>query len=75
MLQSVKTGEIAFDYTFKMPVFPYFAANPQVAEIFDNAMTSFSSIIAPAVAAAYDFSGVKTIADIAAVMDFCFPMF
>jgi hypothetical protein len=64
MLQSVKTGEIVFDFTFGMPVFPYFAANPQVAEIFDNAMTSFSSIIAPAVAAAYDFSGVKTIADI-----------
>jgi hypothetical protein len=64
MLQSVKTGEIAFNYTFGMPVFPYFAANPHVAEIFDNAMTSFSSIIAPAVAAAYDFSGAKTIADI-----------
>ena len=27
MLQSVKTGEIAFDYTFGMPVFPYFAQN------------------------------------------------
>ncbi|HEX9928348.1 MAG TPA: methyltransferase [Pyrinomonadaceae bacterium] len=64
MLQSVKTGEIAFEYTFGMPVFPYFAANPQVAEIFDNAMTSFSSVIAPAVAATYDFSGAKTIADI-----------
>jgi hypothetical protein len=64
MLQSVKTGEIAFEHTFGMPVFPYFAANPQVAEIFDNAMTSFSSVIAPAVAETYDFSDAKTIADI-----------
>lgn len=64
MLQSVKTGEIAFDYTFGMPVFPYFAEHPQVAEDFDNAMTSFSASIAKAVAATYDFSEAQTIADI-----------
>jgi ubiquinone/menaquinone biosynthesis C-methylase UbiE len=64
MLQSVKTGEIAFNYTFGMPVFPYFAAHPEVAEIFDNAMTSFSTPIAKAVAATYDFSGAEKIADI-----------
>src|SRR5262245_9385456 len=28
LLQSVKTGDIAFEYTFGMPVFPYYAANP-----------------------------------------------
>ncbi len=64
MLQSVKTGEIAFKHTFGMPVFPYFAQNPEAAEVFDNAMTSFSHTIANAVAATYDFSGAKTIADI-----------
>ena len=64
MLQSVKTGETAFDYTFGMPVFPYFAQNPEAAEIFDNAMTSFSAPIANAVVASYDFYGAKTIADI-----------
>jgi hypothetical protein len=65
MLHSVKTGEIAFDHTFGMPVFPYFAANPEVAEIFDNAMTSFSGPIAEAVVATYDFADAGTIADIA----------
>ncbi|CAN5704654.1 methyltransferase [soil metagenome] len=64
MLQSVKTGEIAFNYTFGMPVFPYFAKHPEVAEVFDNAMTSFSISIAKAVAAAYDFSKAERIADI-----------
>jgi hypothetical protein len=64
MLQSVKTGEIAFDYTFGMPVFPYFAENPQAAEVFDNAMTSFGLTIAKAVADTYDFSEAETIADI-----------
>jgi hypothetical protein len=64
MLQSVKTGEIAFNYTFGMPVFPYFSQNPEAAEIFDNAMTSFSSPVANAVVATYDFSSAQTIADI-----------
>jgi hypothetical protein len=64
LFHTVKTGETAFEYTFGMPVFPYFAQNPEAAEIFDNAMTSFSSGIANAVAATYDFSEAKTIADI-----------
>lgn len=64
LLHSVKTGETAFDHTFGMPVFPYFAENPAVAEIFDNAMTSFSAPVAQAVAAVYDFSDAATIADI-----------
>lgn len=64
LLQSVKTGEFAFNYTFGMPVFPYFEQNPEVAEIFDNAMTSFSKTISKAVAATYDFSEAGTIADI-----------
>lgn len=64
MLQSVKTGETAFNYTFGMPVFPYFAEHPEVAEVFDNAMTSFSAPIANAVAATYDFSEAERIADI-----------
>lgn len=64
MLHSVKTGEIAFEHTFGQTVFPYFAQNPEVAEVFDNAMTSFSVPTANAVVAAYDFSEAKTIADI-----------
>lgn len=64
LLQSVKTGEIAFEYTFGMPVFPYFATHPEAAEVFDNAMSSFGFGIANAVAATYDFSGAETIADI-----------
>jgi ubiquinone/menaquinone biosynthesis C-methylase UbiE len=64
MLQSVKTGEIAFEYTFGMPVFPYYAQNAEPAKVFDNAMTDFSKSIANAVVAVYDFSQANTIADI-----------
>ncbi len=65
MQQSVKTGEIAFDYTFGIPVFPYFAENPDAAAVFDRSMTSFSAAVAEAVSSAYDFSQAETIADIA----------
>lgn len=64
MQHSVETGEIAFDHTFGKPVFPYFAENPEDARIFDNAMTSFSAMVAGALPAEYDFSNAKTIADI-----------
>lgn len=64
MLQSVKTGEIAFDYTFGKPVFTFFAEHPEAGERFDNAMTSFSQTVARAVAETYDFSDAGTIADI-----------
>jgi O-methyltransferase domain/Dimerisation domain len=64
LLHSVKTGQTAFDHTFGMPFFPYIQQNPQVAEIFDNGMTSFSQGIARAIAGTYDFSGAETIADI-----------
>jgi ubiquinone/menaquinone biosynthesis C-methylase UbiE len=64
LIESVKTGGIAFEHTFGMPVFPYFAQNPEVAEVFDNAMTSFSRGISKAVVETYDFSDAQTIADI-----------
>jgi O-methyltransferase domain/Dimerisation domain len=64
LTQSVKTGETAFEFTFGMPVFPYYSQNPEAAAVFDGAMTSFSANIARAVVAAYDFSHAKTIADI-----------
>lgn len=64
MLQSVKTGENGFEYTFGMPFFQFAVGKPEVGLIFDEAMTSFSRGIATAVTATYDFSGAETIADI-----------
>ncbi len=64
LLQSVRTGENGFTYTFGEPFFQYAATRPAVAQVFDDAMTSFSRGIARAVAAVYDFSEARTIADI-----------
>ena len=42
----------------------YFAAHPEESAIFNAAMVSKSRAVLPAVAAAYDFGGYRTIADI-----------
>jgi hypothetical protein len=66
LLHSVKTGETAWEVVHKEPVFPYlFQTNPALGDIFNKAMTSFSHQVVPEVLRAYDFSGVKKIADIA----------
>jgi len=65
MLYSVQTGKPAWSHTHGAEVFDYFEANPAQAEIFNRAMTGMSVGTAPAVAEAYDFSGTKTLADIA----------
>ncbi len=64
MMQSVKTGENGFTYTFGQPFFEYASTRPALGLIFDEGMTSFTRGIANAVTAAYDFSGAQTIADI-----------
>lgn len=65
LLYSVRTGQPAWGHTHGAEVFEYFAANPEQAEIFNGAMTDMSVGTAPAVVAAYDFSGFGTLADIA----------
>lgn len=64
-LHSVRTGEPAINHVYGMEAFPWFAANPEAAHVFDRAMTCLSRACIPAIVAAYDFSGVRTLADIA----------
>ena len=62
---SVKTGLPAFDRIFGKPVFEYFSQNPEVAAVFDEAMTSISAMEARAASEAYDFKGIQTLMDVA----------
>ena len=48
-----------------MPIFEYFAKTPEAAAVFDAAMTSISTWESKAVVAAYDFSGISTLLDVA----------
>lgn len=61
---SIRTGAPAFDRLFGMSVFEYLGDTPEAAAIFHSAMTSLSTMESKAVVAAYDFSGIGTLADI-----------
>lgn len=65
IMYSVKTGQPSFDHIFGQPVFPYFATHKEEATIFNDAMTSFSASVAEAIVAAYDFSTIERLVDVA----------
>jgi ubiquinone/menaquinone biosynthesis C-methylase UbiE len=65
LMHSVKTGEIAFDNLFKQNVWEYYAQNPEDASNFNDAMKGLTEMVNAAVLAAYDFSGVNKLIDIA----------
>lgn len=64
VLHSVETGAIAFNQVYGASKWQYMAEHPDEAKIFDAAMSSFSSVVAAAVVAAYDFSSSATVVDI-----------
>jgi hypothetical protein len=64
LLHSVKTGQTAFEHVFGMGTFEYMAQNPDLAEIYNDAMTAASVERAAAVVRAYDFSAFRTIVDV-----------
>lgn len=64
-MHSLLTGKPAVEKTTGVPVFEYFPKNPELSEIFNNAMTAFSAFVIPAALDAYDFSGIHTLVDVA----------
>ena len=65
MMHSVATGQPAVEHVSGMPVFELFAQDVEEATLFNDAMTSMSAAVMPAVLKAYDFSGIGVLADIA----------
>lgn len=64
-LYSVRTGKPAWREVHGQDVFPYLASNQKAARIFDDAMSSFSTIAGGAVVEAYDFSPIAKLVDVA----------
>src|SRR5262245_23605039 len=64
LLYSVQTGKSGFEKFLGMPIFDWFAKHPDEASMFSETMVGFHGGEPPAVAAAYDFSGLKTIVDV-----------
>lgn len=63
-LYCVQTGKTGVQKAFGMPAFDWLAAHPAEASLFNDTMVGFHGMEPPAVAAAYDFSGFQTIADV-----------
>jgi hypothetical protein len=63
-LHSVKTGEAGSEKALGQPIFDFMATAPQEATWFNEMMIAFHGGEPPAVAAAYDFSGIGTIVDV-----------
>ena len=64
LMNSVKTAQPAVDHLFGKPLFSHLQNDPKLSRIFNDGMTSFSQIVTVAVLEAYDFSGIKVLADI-----------
>lgn len=64
LLHSVQTGESAFKHVHGMEVFPYYAQHSESNQVFNEAMTNYSSVVSAAVVQAYDFSRAGKIVDV-----------
>ncbi len=64
IVYSIQTGNTAFDKVFGKPIFDYLGENPDKARIFDAAMTGIHGRESDAILDAYDFAGIKVLADI-----------
>lgn len=61
---SVRTGENAFEALHGMNVWTHRQAHPEQNAVFNDNMTSLSSLVADAVTDAYDFTGLSTVVDV-----------
>ena len=66
---SIRGGTPAFDHVHGMQLFNYFDKHPNGLELFAEAMRSFSVATGAALAKTYDFSGIRTLADIGGAKD------
>src|SRR5579872_407550 len=61
---SVETSKAAREKVLGMNGFEYLRHHPEEAQMFDEAMTAITSIMAPSITRAYDFGQWETLADV-----------
>jgi C-methyltransferase len=64
-VDAVRTGQSVIPRLRGIEGFEWFASQPEVFDVFNQAMTNFSELAVAPVTAAYDFSGYGTIVDVA----------
>lgn len=65
IVHSVRTGEAAFEHLYGEKFFDFLQDHAETAAMFDRAMAAASSTTNAAVVAAYDFTGMGTLVDVA----------
>ena len=66
LVDSVRTGETAFNRVFGMGTFDWFAKHPDAGRLFDAGQTASTIAEADDVVAAYDFSRARRVVDVGA---------
>ncbi len=64
LAEAVRTGRPQLEQLRGMPPFEYLGTEPELAAIFNDAMTSMSELALGPVVAAYDFTGLRTVVDV-----------
>lgn len=64
LTESVTSGRTSVETTYGMPLFELLADQPEIAQVFNDAMTCVSAMTIPPVLAACDFSKAATIVDV-----------
>ncbi len=64
LLECVRTGEDGFNQNYNQNIYDYLAGNPINYETFDRSMSDLSSLGMAPLLQAYNFSSVKTLADV-----------
>ena len=64
LLENIRTGQCAYDLAFGKSLFEDLSGKPELAAVFDAAMTSFHGGETAAVLGAYSYEGISTLADI-----------
>lgn len=61
---AIRTGENAFEAQYGESIWTWRARQPELSSQFNRTMAAFSRMVAPALAASFDFSTVRSVADI-----------
>jgi O-methyltransferase domain len=64
IMHSIQTGESSRTFLSGTDGFEHLRRDPELARIFDDAMTAMSELAAPAIAAAYDFGAWGSLMDV-----------
>ncbi len=64
VLHSVETGESSRTFLSGTDGFEHLRQNPEQARLFDDAMTTMSELVAPAIASAYDYGAWESLMDV-----------